>query len=225
MSFLDRLLSNRAGAEEPPVRFATAAWRRTRLESGELAFVREPADRLVALSSDQPPTIPPLDTIDALRKAYRKEVTESGGAIVSVEVETLDQVLSVVTVFKFPQQPGGMTYLAAITLPFPDCCHILSIQCPELDDAGGREAGVLEASGAIHSPDFDPENAQWRKGWFRDPYDPNHQAQLLKNRAEDEEWDLMFPEHPLSRARRYVHELRASIQIADHLRNGPQFCG
>lgn len=40
--------------------------------------------------------------------------------------------------------------------------------------------------------------------WARDPYDAERTAGFLANRGEDEEYDRLFPEHPLSLARELV---------------------
>jgi hypothetical protein len=41
-------------------------------------------------------------------------------------------------------------------------------------------------------------------GWTCDPYDPNFGKGLLANKSELPEFDALFPEHPLTEARRLV---------------------
>ena len=43
--------------------------------------------------------------------------------------------------------------------------------------------------------------------WEEDPYDKDFKFGLLKNHGEDEEYDFLFPEHPLSQARKLITEV------------------
>ena len=43
-----------------------------------------------------------------------------------------------------------------------------------------------------------------RDDWCKDPYDANYIKGHLMNRSEDERFDAVFPEHPLSEARRFA---------------------
>ena len=45
------------------------------------------------------------------------------------------------------------------------------------------------------------------EGWFKDPYDPEYKHGLPMNLSEREEYDKMFPNHPLSECRRFVAEV------------------
>ena len=40
--------------------------------------------------------------------------------------------------------------------------------------------------------------------WKRDPYDANRENGILMNWTEDEKFDPLFPNHPLSEMRRFV---------------------
>lgn len=44
--------------------------------------------------------------------------------------------------------------------------------------------------------------------WMRDPYDSTLQRPCMMNLSEKEQYDSLFPDHPLSQARRLVHILR-----------------
>ena len=59
--------------------------------------------------------------------------------------------------------------------------------------------------------------------WFADPYDPTLEYEVMRNRADDEEWDSQFPDHPLSRLRRNINELGSQTLIAKPLHELPRF--
>ena len=41
-------------------------------------------------------------------------------------------------------------------------------------------------------------------GWFKDPYDESYTSGVLMNLSENEEFDELFPDHPLTQARKFV---------------------
>jgi hypothetical protein len=141
------------------------------------------------------------DVIGALRVSYRAALGESGG-IVEVVPAVVAGVRAVRAIFKMPQDPTGMTYLGAVTIPFRDCSFIIKLQCPEYGVTGVRDAGVF----ALVAPPLDGATGE-PIGWAQDPYDPGHKALGLRNRADDAEWDARFASHPLSRLRSHLREL------------------
>ena len=147
------------------------------------------------------------NTIRALREIYRAALGDGGG-IVEVEPTLVADVRSVHAIFKIPQSPTGMTYLAAVTVPFRDCSFVIKWQCPEHGTTGLRDAAVF----ALVAPPLDVATGE-PLGWAKDPYDPAHRAGVLRNRADDAEWDPHFPTHPLSRVRSYLRSL-ADVRLS-----------
>ena len=45
------------------------------------------------------------------------------------------------------------------------------------------------------------------EGWTADPYDPFYTFGVLMNRSEEPQYDHLFPRHPLSELRRFIHEV------------------
>ncbi|MGW8393444.1 hypothetical protein [Pseudoduganella sp. HUAS MS19] len=50
--------------------------------------------------------------------------------------------------------------------------------------------------------------------WQEDPYDPLHQCEFMRNRADSPEYDAQFPDHPLSKVRSYLAELAGQLEVA-----------
>jgi hypothetical protein len=151
-----------------------------------------------------PPDLPaPPSDIEPIRVLYRRQLGASGG-IVQVDAVVVGGLPAITAIFKFPQSPTGMTYLGAITIPFRDCSFVVKWQCPEVGITGVRDAAVFE----LVAPPVD-EKSGLPVGWFADPYEPSYQAPVLRNRADDVEWDARFPHHPLSRLRSYLRSASA----------------
>ncbi|MCG6989799.1 MAG: hypothetical protein LJF06_16690 [Gemmatimonadetes bacterium] len=145
-----------------------------------------------------PPDLPaPLSDITTIRQFCRQQLGE-GGAIVEVEAVTLGRCSALSTILKMSQEPAGMTYVAALTIPFAECSFVAKVVCPEIGVTGMRDAVVAEMLDAWEMQD-----------WFADPYLPDYRNPVLRNRSDDTEWDATFPDHPLSRARRHLKEMAA----------------
>ena len=48
--------------------------------------------------------------------------------------------MAIKTIFKFPQDPTGMTYLGSYTIPFKKYSYVIKIQAPELGVTGMRDS-------------------------------------------------------------------------------------
>jgi hypothetical protein len=83
--------------------------------------------------------------------------------LVEVERIAVAGFPAVQAVFKIPQTPTGMTYEAAITIPFRDCSFVIKWQCPEFGMTGARDATVF----ALVSPPFDEATGE-PISWARD---------------------------------------------------------
>jgi len=143
--------------------------------------------------------MPDESGIDALRDMYRKVLANVGGIVV-VEPIAINSIKSLRTIIKLPQKPHGMTYISAITIPFDDRSYVLRFQCPEIGTTGARDAAVaiMRMDTLKTGPDGFPQ------GWIIDPYSRTETPGARFNLSDEEQYDAMFPDHPLSRARRYV---------------------
>lgn len=218
MGLLDWLRRG-SGGPEAPVSFDTTAWKEVVLDDGRIGFVRDQGDHLIAYSFELEPDIPvPLESLDELRSFYRSQIQETGGALVSLDVVTCDEVDVIVLLFKTPQGPSGMTYAGSITIPFRDRSWVINVQCPEFGITGMRDTAVFAKLS-------DTEADGWEERWSRDPYAPGVRANLMRNLADDEQYDADFPDHPASRARRYLSELQSSLRFSPAQKSAPRFMG
>jgi hypothetical protein len=153
-----------------------------------------------------------LESIDDVRARYRNVAHESGLGMIQVDTITVDDFKAVKTIFKMPQEPTGMTYIGSITVPFRDFSYVLKVQCEERGITGVRDTAIAMK-----------ESIGFFEKWSQDPYDASIKSPFMRNRAEVEEYDVMFPDHPLSRARALLNHIQATLQIADEIKTEPRF--
>ena len=85
------------------------------------------------------PDLPSPLRAQSLRDLYRAQLAAAGGGIVEVELENFEALPNVRAIFKFPQKPSGMSYLASLTLPFRNFSYVLKVQCEEAGMTGVRD--------------------------------------------------------------------------------------
>jgi hypothetical protein len=152
--------------------------------------------------------------IEIIRTKSRNQAAQYGGAIVEVELCEIGGLAAVREILKIPQKPTGMGYMGSFMLPCADSAYLLTVACPERGITGVRDMAVfaqLMQSGEVK---FE-EGAAQPANWMRDPYDPAIAGPPARNRADDEAYDVQFPEHPLSRVRNLLGQIGISLRISD----------
>ncbi len=172
---------------------------------------------------DLPPDITAKNDTDVeLQNNYRKVAYESGAAIIEVKKVKLGAFDSIKTIFKFPMQPHGMAYIGSYTIPFKNFSYVVKVQCIEQGTTGIRDNTIFELMIRNGKVKLNPEK-HIAEGWMKDPYDESVHLPLMMNLSESEEFDSQFPEHPLSRMRKFLKHIEETIKIDDSLLNEPKF--
>lgn len=104
----------------------------------------------------------------------------------------------VYSIVKSAIEPSGMQYIVSANIDHGQTCSVIQGYFEEEGTTGMRDAAV-----------FAMTNADIKNGWFADPYDADFTQGLLMNQAEAREYDVMFPEHPLSMAREFLENVIA----------------
>ena len=126
------------------------------------------------------------------------------------------------TIFKVPQEPAGMIYIASLTIPFENYSYVINIQAPEFGTTGMRDnviAMKLLNEGKISDGEYGYE------GWFKDPYGSGIKRGVLMNLSEDKKYDADFPDHPLTQTRRLLDKIESEIQFGEELEKIGRFKG
>ena len=160
------------------------------------------------------PDLPTISNIANLRDFYRDQITAHNGGLVEVDKINLKGYDLIRTIFKIPQEPTGMTYIASLTIPFENYSYVVKIQAPEFGTTGMRDNVVamkLLNEGKISIGDNGYE------GWFNDPYDSEIKEGVLMNISEEKKYDADFPNHPLTQARILLDKIESEIKFGDEL--------
>jgi hypothetical protein len=165
----------------------------------------------------------PLDNLDELRRFYRSIGESAGLGVIEIESCQIDGCTAIRTIYKIPQQPAGRTYLGSITIPFAAFSYVFKVECEEQGMTGIRDTLVLQELLSKGVIDFDSENRS-ANGWVQDPYDSTEQSAMTMNVSERGEYDLRFPDHPLSRARRMLAHLEQTVRLSQAVKASPAFC-
>ena len=171
---------------------------------------------------DKEPDIPcKLSDIESLRNSFRDGITQVGGGLIKLDLVQLDSVDGIESIFKVPQNPHGMTYICALTLPFSRFSYVIKVVAAESGITGLRDnavLGVMLGEGKIQIE----KNGQI-SGWASDPYMPSWQARCLRNESDDEKYDEQFPDHPLSRLRKIINQIKRTTTFANGVKSEPRF--
>jgi hypothetical protein len=163
-----------------------------------------------------------LDNQDELRNFYRATVEAEGLGIIEVDRRQIDGCQAISTIFKVPQEPSGRTYLGSLTLPFADFSFVFKVQCAEVETTGQRDSMVFQDLLSNGQIEID-HDAGSITGWIQDPYDPTLVSALTMNQSERAEYDSLFPDHPLSRARRILTHLEKTARLSPELKGSHRF--
>ena len=98
----------------------------------------------------------------------------------------------------------GVQYFLLMHLKMPSFIAAVRAFFIESGITGLRDATVYELYSREH-PDFNPDE------WFYDPYDPELKDCYRMNIAEQEQYDELFPDHPLSQCRRIIRHFKENI--------------
>ena len=207
------------------IRLDERGWKLREKNSGEKVWENTSGDVLSLHFYDKTPDIPfALSEIDGLRRFYRSIFAESGGGMLKLETVDLQGCAVIESLGKVPKQPSGMIYVGSLTIPFRDKSYVVKLQCAERGISGIRDSSVFalhakfDDDEAADEADFDP-----LKGWAKDPYDETFTGGILMNLSEDEQYDAKFPDHPLSRIRKYMKEIKQTISFDEKLFDLPKF--
>lgn len=207
------------------ITFDTTNYEYLGVEDGIKMWETKQGDLLALYLFDKKPDIgASLDDLLELRKFYRSSVTKAGLAVIEIDTIEIDTVKVVKTIFKAPQQSRGMVYIGSLTIPFQDFSYVVKLQAEERGITGLRDTAIfhkmIESGKVIMKDNNDDVEVI---GWMQDPYDSAFKAKIMMNLSELEEYDKLFPEHPLSRVRGIFPSVVKTLKIDGSLKESPVF--
>ncbi|TGE07685.1 hypothetical protein [Hymenobacter fodinae] len=210
MLFIQKLF----GRKKPTIHslvFETFGWSE-RQASAELREWQHPS--IPALLSlhffDIPPDLPPAADEVKLRQKYRQSLIQQEGGILEVTRSAIEGAPLIRTLFKLPTNSNGVLYAGSLTIPFKSCSYVIKVQARESGVTGMREAVVANM---LLGTDQLKIGDDGFIGWAADPYEPTFTAGKLMNLAERPEYDIQFPNHPLTLVRQTLRAIETQIHL------------
>jgi hypothetical protein len=125
-----------------------------------------------------------------------RKIKPSGGQLVEVQVIRTKSQPGIQIIFK-TRRGTGWTFVGSLCVPFRDFGFVIQANCEERGMTGVREAMVMYFQNTVPAspkiPEADPACPPW---------DPDNQR-----------FDGIFPDHPLSRLRRLLKRVSDSVEI------------
>jgi len=202
------------------VRVEIEGWQQFECSEEVVKYGRECGDIFSINFFNKPPDIGArLDDVAGVRNFYRNVLIANNMGLIECDCCTFSNMPSVYMLAKIPMEPRGFVFVASHTLPRKDHSVVLKYQAMESGITGIREAGVMAM---LPTPEID-ETTNRIVGWCEDPYDSSLEYSVMRNKADAKEYDEMFPDHPLSRARKFMDQLESRTHLSDKFRALPEF--
>src|SRR5262249_27823579 len=167
---------------------------------------------------NEPPDVPPWSDLSGLRSYCRDLANCCGkaGGIISVDVVEIEGMSALRTIYKYQEQASAaFGYAGVLIFPFNGFYYVITIASVERGITGAREACVtfqLAKEGKLKIEEFEEPDSSGStgriKGWFQDPYDPHYKGPILRAVSDDEKYDAVWPDHPLTKVRQYLVQVQ-----------------
>ena len=209
MSILGNLFGKRTSASRESVTFDATRYSDQGSKDGAHIWYLPEGGGIGLYYFGIPPDLPGnLEDLEQLRD-HHTGVMGPGMKLVECSIMTFDGVRGVWLIGKSMEGDGpskAAVYLGSITIPFRDFSFVLKVECQEKGITGTREALLInealrDGTGSIQGDKF------VSNGWSFD----------------DEQFDHRFPRHPLSRLRRELKHVAASLRIEERIKRAPGF--
>lgn len=201
--------------------WSATGWREHSQSANQHAWVNDSGEAMVAMRVAMPPDIPEIggrESVLATREYFRQSAAKLDGGIVEVEHRRLNGRHAVRTLIKRRLEPRGFGFVGSWLIPFRDSFYVIRFEAREHGITGVREAAVMLVE--LPNPQLDESGKM--VGWMVDPYDRAHDQGAMYTLADQEKYDAMLPDHPLSSVRRYLDDFQKTARFNWWLRLKPQ---
>jgi len=143
--------------------------------------------------------------------SYCRELIDFNSSLVEARPLESTTVRGIVCVMKGDRRPGYV-YAGRLHVLLEHQTVIFFLVADEQGHTGVREAVVTTEALRAGVIEIDA-GAGKVKHWFKDRYDPKFDARTIRSIADDESYDVRFPDHPLARIRGFLRQIEASLTI------------
>jgi len=140
---------------------------------------------------------------EEVRQYFMDAAEKDGAACVTADILGMNGMRVIKTIIKMknPPQvaPTGLAYLGSWVIPLADFSYTIKVQCAETGKAGQREAALFD------------QMANYREWMMQRGLpavgDDIYQLGVYVSPADEERYDSMFVDHPLSRCRAMLRHI------------------
>lgn len=160
-----------------------------------------------------------LTDVEAAKAFYENQCTENSGAALFIEKDMVKKVEVLKGIFKYraPHNKLAMLFVGIIWIPFQEGDYQINIEAMEQGTTGMRESAVmlLQKGKPQEQKDFSPpikvKSAQ-------EMFEHMGSRPLLKLEADNEEYDDLVKDHPLSLVRNRLSHILETLEFDDELK-------
>lgn len=167
-----------------------------------------------------------LTDVDGARKFYGAQCASAKGAMLSMDVISIDKFEVLRGLFKYRSpvpKSLAMMSVGIFWIPFSNFTYQINIEALEQGTTGIREAAVYAADVSEYPDPTVLERCPWPQADedaepvqvvdAEDMFDRMRQATLRPLPSDDESFDEMFPQHPLSQVRGRMKVVADTLKI------------
>jgi hypothetical protein len=168
-----------------------------------------------------PDILADINSLESVSSFYGIMIAEAKNVTgISIGSVDIDDCKFVKMIIKVHQQPFGMSYIGSLTLPFRDFSFVVKMQCVEHGTTGMRESIVADE--LLGKGEIKIDKSGKLEGWEMPLVSPQSKVWKM-NKAEAVEYDVRFPNHPLSILRRTFDQIEKSLKVSDDVKREPKF--
>lgn len=159
------------------------------------------SDNIVMIFKTTPDKAMNPDDVQGLIDGIHNSLSDSQGIIEARNGETKRGYKYIYSIVKTLLEPSGVKYYLRLNLFCENEIIEVQAEFTEINMTGTRESACVEFARRAGLVDVFKDGFE---GWTCDPYDPGFTKGKLKNLAEKEGLDGLFPENPLSQAHEFL---------------------
>lgn len=205
------------------VSFDTAGWDLREQSDAHRMWMTDTHDAvLLRYFAERPTYTYDFRSIDAAREFYNAQSNENGGAMISATFVKAGGVDVMKGVFKYRSPEPESTakyYVGVLTMPYRDFSIQINTESLEVGPTGGREAAVAVIRNDKPPDDQEPIRVESAEELFK----LMRSSPVRRIPADDEEYDMLFPHHALSKVRALQTRILESLEVADVVRNSQPY--
>jgi len=167
-----------------------------------------------------PDILADINSLESLSSFYGNQLVAVNVTGILIDTMDIDGCRFIKMIARVPQQPLGTGYLGSLTLPFRDFSFVIKMQCTERGTTGMRESIIADE--LLGKGEIKIDKSGGFEGWEKS-LDSNASSRWKINKAEAPEYDIRFPNHPLSILRRTLAQIESSIRITSDMKMEPKF--